>query len=101
MRLLLIIFGGLFLAIYPLINESAGSSCSAFEKRWLTVTNVSKEQTIIESAVIRSLLNETDGLFAEEYARRYWPEVPPLVTCYFYYWRSMVDREWLRDIRVR
>jgi hypothetical protein len=101
MRLLLTIIIGLVLIIYPLVNENASSSCGAFERRWLTLSYMAKGNAIIESAVIRSLMDASNGMFAEEYARRYWPEVPPAVTCYFYYWRSMVNEDWARDIRVR
>lgn len=84
---------------YPLLNESAGSSCAALEKRWYTVAISSDNKSLVESAVIRSLIEAGEGLFAKEYARKERPEIPPVVTCYYYYWRSFLDEGWLRAIK--
>jgi hypothetical protein len=84
---------------YPLLNESTGNSCVALEKRWYTVAVLSENKSLVESAVIRSLIEAGEGLFAREYARKERPEIPPVVTCYYYYWRSFLDNDWLRNIK--
>ena len=88
-----------FLAGYPLINEGAGNACSALEKRWYTVSISAEDKSLVESAVIRSLIDAGEGLFASEYVRKKLPKIPPNVTCYYYYWLSFLDESRLRNIR--
>jgi hypothetical protein len=89
-----------FLAGYPLINEGAGNACSALEKRWYTVSVSASDNSLVESAVIRSLIEAGEGLFAAEYVRKELPEIPPAVTCSYRYWRSFLDEGSLRKIKL-
>ena len=85
---------------YPLFNEHAGNSCLALEKRWLTVVGPAYDAGVVESWFARSVLDAGEGLFAREYARRKVSELPPVITCYGYYWYSIADRRWLHSIRL-
>lgn len=91
------VLGGLLIG-YPLLNEGTTKPCSALEKRWYTVSISGADTSLVESAVIRSLLEAGDGLFAKEYVRKQWPEIPPFLACNYLYWRSLFDQDTLRAI---
>lgn len=84
---------------YPLLNENAGNSCLALEKRWLTVVGASGDTGILGSTIARAVLESGDGIFAREYVRREVSEFPPVVTCYGYYWYSMANKAWLNQLK--
>lgn len=95
--LILCVLGGLLIG-YPLLNEGTTKPCSALEKRWYTVSIYDADTSLVESAVVRSLLEAGDGLFAKEYVRKQWPEIPPFLACNYYYWQSLFDQDILRAI---
>jgi hypothetical protein len=97
--LIILAVAGILLAGYPLLNEGTANSCSALEKRWYTVSISDADTSLVESAVIRSLLEAGEGLFAKEYVRKQLPAIPPFVACHYYYWRSLFDEELLRAIK--
>lgn len=100
MKRLIILFAVIsFLAGYPLVNEDTGNACSALEKRWYTLTSTTEDKSLVGSVVIRSLIEAGEGVFASEYVRKQLPNIPPTVTCYYYYWRSFLDENWLRSKR--
>ena len=84
---------------YPLVNENAGNSCLALEKRWLTVVGASQDTGILETTIARAVLETGEGVFAREYVRREVSELPPVVTCYGYYWYSMANKPWLHQLK--
>jgi len=98
-RLIILAALVVFLTGYPLVNEGAGNACSALEKRWYTVAISAEDKSLVESAVIRSLIEAGEGLLASEYVRKKLPKIPPYVTCYYYYWLSFLDESRLRNIR--
>lgn len=84
---------------YPLLNENANNSCLALEKRWLTVVGASGDTGILGSTIARAVLETGEGIFAREYVRRRVSELPPVVTCYGYYWYSMANKPWLYQLK--
>jgi hypothetical protein len=98
-RLIILLAFIAFLAGYPLVNEDTGNACSALEKRWYTLTSTTEDKSLVGSVVIRSLIEAGEGVFASEYVRKQLPNIPPAATCYYYYWRSFLDENWLRGKR--
>lgn len=85
---------------YPLLTEGANSSCSALEKRWYTFSISLNDTSLVSSAVMRALVERGDGFFAAEFARKQNSELPPFVSCYYFYWRSFFDESLLSEIKV-
>lgn len=80
----------------PLAAESAGTTCSALEKRFLTLatetraTGAERDAASLGRALLGSLQGFTNGNLAAEYARREHPNLPAGFGCVVMYWRTFL-----------
>ncbi len=85
----------------PLAAESASTTCSALEKRFVALTApargggsaAERDLADLGRAFLGNLQNFSNGSFATEYAIREYPNLPPGFGCVALYWRTFLPGE--------
>src|ERR1700757_2528006 len=90
------IMAGAFLG-YPILKEGADSPCDALALRAISIASQSSPPPPGTSA----LANAFGGAIVRAAVAARYPGLPPVVACGGLYWRSLVDRNTLRDIAYR
>jgi hypothetical protein len=76
---------------YPLVNEDTTSTCSALERRLITVSSTDKRDLPALLALGALQRSVSDGAFATALVKQQSPNVPASVSCTVTYWRVLVD----------
>lgn len=95
------------------MQEEVDDSCSAIQIRTirivgfdgkkdvnsnLSLTEIDAFKSLMQFGIAKSLAVLADkGSIARLIAREQHPDIPPVITCYGYYWYSMLNPEWLRN----
>jgi hypothetical protein len=81
----------------PLLFESAGTACSAFEKKFVAASTKpppgSDQGAALGRAILGGLQGMSNGALGAEYARREYESLPPGIGCTVAYWRLLVTGE--------
>src|SRR5262249_48569504 len=84
----------------PLAAESSGTTCDAFEKRFVAVnapargnSGTAQDAADLARSFMGALQGVSKGGFATEYALRQYPNLPPGFGCVVLYWRTFLPGE--------